>query len=397
MLHDDVWTPPGRARPGPAPVRIVWSSFRGLYADNPRAVYEALVARGAGWAGADDVTHTWLCTPATRGTFPRGVDTVLQGTPEARVALESADVVVANDCLSLCWDKRPGTVYLQTWHGTPLKRIHHDVQPARPGWLDGADRDVARWDHLLSPNAASTERLRGAFGFRGQVHETGYPRNDVLSSPRRAALREEVRRRLGIPAGTTAVLYAPTWRDDLVLDRIGDSDTELRIDLADFAARLGDDHVLLVRLHSIVADRFALPDGVPVVDVSDEPDPAGLYLAADVLVTDYSSAVFDFAVTGKPVLFFTYDLAHFRDELRGFYVDLEEMAPGPLLSTSPELVDALADLDGVRERHAARYAEFRQTFCHLEDGHATERVLDLLFPPALAVGSTTRGGDDRAR
>ena len=128
-----------------------------------------------------------------------------------------------------------------------------------------------------------------------------------------------------------------------------------------------------------------------------EPDPAGLHLAADVLVTDYSSVAFDFAVTGKPILFFTYDLAHYRDDLRGFYVDLEEIAPGPLLESSTELIDALADLDGVRERYATRYGEFRQTFCHLEDGHATERVLDLLFPSAAAAGTTTRGGDDRAR
>jgi CDP-glycerol glycerophosphotransferase len=396
MPHDDACLAPGRTRSRSSPVRIVWSSFRGLYADNPRALYEALVAPGARWAGGDEATHTWLCTAATRDTFPPGVPTTLYGTPEARAALESADVVVANDCMSMRWDKQPGTTYLQTWHGTPLKRIHHDVQPARPGWLDAADLDVARWDHLLSPNAPSTERLRAAFAFRGQVHETGYPRNDVLSSPRRDAVRAEVRTRLGIPEGTTAVLYAPTWRDDLVLDRTGDSDADLRVDLADFTARLGGDHVLLVRLHSIVADRLDLPDGLPVVDVSAEPDPAGLYLAADVLVTDYSSVMFDFAVTGKPVLLFTYDLDHYRDDLRGFYVDLEEVAPGPLLSTSAELVDALADLDAATAPHAERYAEFRQTFCHLEDGHATERVLDLLFPPATA-GATTRGGDDRAR
>jgi CDP-glycerol glycerophosphotransferase len=392
MPHDDPCPPTRRTRPGRWPVRIVWFSFRGLYADNPRAVYEGLVARGA-----PEATHTWLCTAATQDSFPPGVRTVLYGTPEARAALEAADVVVANDCMSMSWDKQPGATYLQTWHGTPLKRIHHDVQPARPGWLDAPDLDVAQWDHLLSPNAASTERLRGAFRFRGQVHETGYPRNDVLSSPGRDAVRAGVRARLGIPEGTRAVLYAPTWRDDLVLDRVGDSAADLRIDLADFTTRLGDDHVLLVRLHSIVADRLELPDGVPVLDVSAEPDPAGLYLAADVLVTDYSSVMFDFAVTGKPILFFTYDLAHYRDDLRGFYVDLEELAPGPLLQTSTALVDALADLDGVCERHARRYADFRHTFCHLEDGHATERVLDLLFPSAAAAGTTTRGGDDRAR
>jgi CDP-glycerol glycerophosphotransferase len=391
MPHDDPCPPTRHTGPGRSPVRIVWSTYRGLYADNPRAVYEGLVARGT-----PEATHTWLCTAATQHTFPPGVATVRYGTADARAALEAADVVVANDCMSMSWDKQPSTTYLQTWHGTPLKRIHHDVQPARPGWLDAPDLDVARWDHLLSPNAASTERLRGAFRFRGQVHETGYPRNDVLSSPGCDAVRAEVRSRLGITEGTAAVLYAPTWRDDLVLDRAGDSAADLRIDLADFTARLGGDHVLLVRMHNIVADRLDLPDDLPVLDVSEEPDPSGLYLAADVLVTDYSSVMFDFAVTGKPILFFTYDLAHYRDDLRGFYVDLVDIAPGPLLGTSTELIDALADLDGVRERSAPRYARFRATFCHLEDGHATERVLDLLFPPA-AAGTTTRGGDDRAR
>ena len=99
------------------------------------------------------------------------------------------------------------------------------------------------------------------------------------------------------------------------------------------------------------------------------------------LVTDYSSAMFDFAVTGKPMVFYTYDLEHYRDELRGFYFDLAEVAPGPLVRTSEELVEAIADIDGAASEHADRYARFRDTFCSLEDGHATDRVLDLLFPP----------------
>ena len=138
----------------PALVKVVYFTFRGLFADNPRAIYEGLLARGDG-----DFSHTWLCTPKTQGTFPAGVETILYGTPEAAAALAAADVVVANDCMSMDWTKSPGTTYLQTWHGTPLKRIHHDA-PVRPGWLDKPDRDVARWDMLLSPNPASTERLR---------------------------------------------------------------------------------------------------------------------------------------------------------------------------------------------------------------------------------------------
>jgi CDP-glycerol glycerophosphotransferase len=383
MPHDQAHPTTTRRRRASPPVRIVWFSFRGLFADNPRALYEALLARGV------EATHTWLCTEATRDSFPAGVETVLYGTPEARAALESADLVVANDCMSMPWDKQPGTTYLQTWHGTPLKRIHHDVQPARPGWLDKADLDVARWDLLLSPNPYSTERLRGAFRFPGPVPETGYPRNDVLSGPDRDAVRAKVRARLGIPDGTTAVLYAPTWRDDLVLDGDGGRDFELPVDLADFRDRLGEDHVLLVRLHNIVASRLELDPGLPVVDVSADPDISGLYLAADVLVTDYSSSMFDFAVTGKPILLFTYDLERYRDDLRGFYVDIADVAPGPLLRTSRELVDALRDVDAVVTSCADRYADFRATFCALEDGHASDRVLDLLFASGEPAGRAT--------
>ncbi|SEK82964.1 CDP-glycerol glycerophosphotransferase [Blastococcus sp. DSM 46786] len=374
-------------------MRITYFSFRGLYADNPRALYEALAARGD-----RETEHTWLCTEKTRHTFPPDVGTVLYGTPEARAALETADLVIANDCISMPWTKRPGTFYLQTWHGTPLKRIHHDVEGGPEGWLTNADLDVARWDLLLSPNAATTDRLRVAFGHRGPIAETGYPRNDLLSSPRRDAVRKEVRADLGLDDGRTAVLYTPTWRDDLVFQGGGEA-PPLAIDLAAFTARLGGDHVLLLRLHNMVASRLEFPPGAPVVDVSDHLDVAELYLAADLMVTDYSSTMFDFAVTGKPVLFFVYDLARYRDQLRGFYFDLAAVAPGPLLATSDELIDAIAGVDAVAAEHAGRYARFRETFCHLEDGSATERVLDLL-PTAAASGHTTstnpEGDDVRA-
>jgi CDP-glycerol glycerophosphotransferase len=116
-----------------------------------------------------------------------------------------------------------------------------------------------------------------------------------------------------------------------------------------------------------------------VRDVSRAQDVTPLLLAADILVTDYSSVMFDFAITGRPLLFFTYDLEFYRDQLRGFYFDFEAEAPGPLCRTSDELIAALGDVRGVERSHADRYAAFREKYCYLDDGHASSRVVDRVF------------------
>jgi CDP-glycerol glycerophosphotransferase (TagB/SpsB family) len=363
-------------------VKVVFNSFRGLYSDSPRTIFEALRERG------DDLQYVWLAAPDRAGDFPTDVDTVDFGSPAAVAALESADVVVSNDHIGFDWDKRPGTVYLQTWHGTPLKRIHNDVMWAPEGRLAYLDTEIARWDALLSPNAVSTPRFRKAFGFTGPVHETGYPRNDVLSSPERDRIRATVRAQLGITDGVTAVLYTPTWRDDQVFAEGGGPQHAFPLDLNEFAADLGEDHVLLLRLHQMVSDRLEFPEGGPVRDVSAYPDIRYLYLAADLLVTDYSSTMFDFAVTGRPIINFTYDLDYFQNELRGFYFDLAEAAPGPLLSTSDEVLAAIAELGRQPWVPTDRYTRFQETFCSLEDGHATDRVLDLFFPATRPQGGS---------
>ena len=353
-------------------MRIVYNSFEGRFSDNPRALYEALHARDGGHE------HVWLTDRAAACSFPPGVETAGYGTTEGRQALEAADLLIANTHTDMEWTKRDGALYLQTWHGTPLKRIHWDVLWAPAGRLERLSRDVARWDCLISPNRTSTPLLRGAFRYDGMVLESGYPRNDVLNGPDRDAIRAAVRAELEIPQERTVVLYAPTWRDDEVFDD-GGSEFRLALDVDAFGEQLGDDHVLLLRLHYMLAGRLK-PIAHPAVrDVSFHPDINRLYLAADVLVTDYSSSMFDFAVTGRPILLYTYDLADYRGRVRGFYFDFGPDAPGPLLDTTQDVLDALRDLDAVTQRHAARYASFRERFCHLEDGRATDRVLDRLF------------------
>lgn len=351
-------------------MRIVWNSFHGRYSDNPRALYEALADRA-------DLEHVWLQDPDHAAAFPPATPTVDIDGPDAPGVLENADLLVANTHTEVEWHKGDRTIYLQTWHGTPLKRIHRDVLWAPEGRLDRLDGDVAKWDLLLSPNAVSTPRLRRAFHYDGEVLESGYPRNDLLSSPKAQGVRAKVRADLGLPDKAAVVLYAPTWRDDEAFAD-GRPNLPLALDFEVFRRELGEDHVLLVRAHNMVTGRGAIATTPGVHDVSYHPDVRDLYTAADVLVTDYSSTMFDFAITGRPIIFYAYDLERFQNSVRGFYFDFVRDAPGPVVRTSKQVADAIRRLPELRATYTGAYARFRRCYNSLEDGRATQRVLERL-------------------
>jgi CDP-glycerol glycerophosphotransferase len=314
---------------------------------------------------------------------PDGGRVVVHASREHYELATRARILVSN-MLQPDWYRRPaGQLYLQTWHGTPLKRICLDVE--RPQFLNGmayhdrVRKDVANWDALLSANTFSTPIFRRAFGFDGDILEYGYPRNDLLRSPDSAGRAAGIRRRLGLRADQRIVLYAPTWRDDATTRAAGYGFPR-HLDLDAVARALGTDHVMLVRAHQMI--REALVTGATdgrVIDVTSYADIADLLLIADVLITDYSSAMFDFAVTGRPMLFLTYDLERYRDRLRGFYFDFEAEAPGPLLRTTDDVIAALRGLEDVSRGYRAAYDAFAAKFCSLEDGQAAVRAVDWLL------------------
>jgi CDP-glycerol glycerophosphotransferase len=222
-------------------------------------------------------------------------------------------------------------------------------------------RESRRWNILLAQNPYAARILGKAYAFLSRpIWVEGYPRNDVLVDGDGTATRDA----LGIRAGERVLLYAPTWRDD----------REQIVDFVDpVALAAATDSVVLVRGHS----RTLLPgrdaEGPRVIDVTGFPDTSQLLLVADALITDYSSVMFDFSVTGKPMYFLVPDMEHYRGELRGFYFDLAEHAPGPMVRTQDELVAAIEA--GDRARYAERYELWRAKFNSRDDGHAAERVV----------------------
>ncbi|KAA9134812.1 CDP-glycerol glycerophosphotransferase family protein [Microbacterium caowuchunii] len=338
---------------------VFFESFYGRNAScNPLAIDRELSRRAPG------VTRYWSVVDLSV-PVPDGAIAVVEGSPEWWRTRGAARLLVVNDWLRRRFVRRRGQAVLQTWHGTPLKRLALHRPGFDPRRAVAVVREARRWNVLLAQNPYAAGIMKRAYAFLGRpIWVEGYPRNDVLTTGDSTAVRAG----LGIGPEERVLLYAPTWRDD-------------REEIVDFldAERLAADtgSVVLVRGHS----RTLLPGsdttGARVIDVTGFPDTSQLLLLADALITDYSSVMFDYSVTGKPMYFLVPDLEHYRGELRGFYFDLLAHAPGPLVRSQEELTAALAAPQGADV--AARYESWRARFNAREDGHAAERVVDRIL------------------
>ena len=345
---------------------VFFESFYGQNAScNPLAIDRAIARL------RPDVARYWSVTDASV-SVPSGATALIEGSSEWWRIRGSARLLVVNDWLRKRLRKRRYQTVLQTWHGTMLKklalsRVRLGLRPAI-----ATLRERGRWDILLAQNPYSRGVFRKAYAFTGSVWEEGYPRDDVLLTGDAAAIRA----RLGIASDVTVLLYAPTWRDDR-------PDHVDHLDVARFAELLGDQYVTLIRGHS----RTLLPGedvhAPNVLDVTGYPDVSELFLLADALITDYSSVMFDFTVTGKPVYFFTPDLDHYREKLRGFYFDLVPVAPGPVVTTVEELAALVQDRESVKLQFTEKYHAWRERFNPRDDGHAADRVVRRLLAEGI--------------
>jgi CDP-glycerol glycerophosphotransferase len=154
----------------------------------------------------------------------------------------------------------------------------------------------------------------------------------------------------------------------------------MRLDLKRLKEKFGDEYIILLRMHYVVASKMKLT-GLEdfAYDVSKYDDVSELYLASDMLITDYSSVFFDYANLRRPVLFFTYDIEKYGEQLRGFYIDMETELPGPLLMTNDAVVDAIENISGIEEEYKEKYDAFYDRFCSWDDGRASEKVVDAVF------------------
>ena len=323
---------------------------------------------------APEIRPVWVVGRARARSVPAGTDYVIAGTLKYFKALARARYLVNNVNWPNRVVKRAGTTHVMTHHGTPLKMMGLDQidHPASTGDQDFAAqmRRADRWDFSVTANAHTTIAWERAYPCAHETLEVGYPRNDRLAVAT-AADKAGVREKLGIDPGHRVVLYTPTHREWLPVGH-------QVLDVEDLAEQLGPETTLLVRAHYFYVPASAAGKAPArrgkIVDVSAYPTVEDLYLAADVMLTDYSSAMFDFAVLDRPVVIFAPDWPVYQ-QLRGTYFDLMEQPPGAVATTYAELLDvfksgAYDDAGATAER-----AAFRARFCYLDDGGAAERVV----------------------
>lgn len=360
---------------------IIFDSFHGKqFSDNPRAIYEHIQKY------YPDYLCYWSVDSEAKQTLEKyKLNTLTRFSFKWLLLLPRAKYWIFNTRIPLWINKPDRVTYLQTWHGTPLKKLGIDIMNVTmPGtntekYKENFQKASSRWDYLISPNRYSTEIFTRALGFKGSVLETGYPRNDFLTIENNSETINQIKNHIGIDQDKKVVLYAPTWRDNQ-FHKKGAYRFKLELDLRRFREEYGDTAVLLLRMHYLIADALDLDgyEGV-VYDMSRYSDIRELYLISDALITDYSSVFFDYGKLQRPILFYVYDLEIYRDQLRGFYLDFYNDAPGPLLKNNDSLFEQLDSIINGAYQLPDNFMNFYITYCGLEDGQATKRVVNKLF------------------
>ncbi|MEU3371572.1 bifunctional glycosyltransferase family 2 protein/CDP-glycerol:glycerophosphate glycerophosphotransferase [Streptomyces sp. NPDC006660] len=360
---------------------VVFESHLGKqFSDSPKAIYDELRRQGV------DFEAVWSYEGAKPTGFPKDATLVRRWSYAYLRALAQAEFWIDNQGFPASLTKRPGTTYIQTWHGSALKRMGFDLPQmkllGRPE-RERRQRALDRFDHFLVRSEHDVRTLARSFGLReDRLLRTGYPRNDELVKAREAEAALGARERgplageLGIDPAKKVLLYAPTFR---ATPQGAVRAFELPFDVEEFARRFGEEYTLLIRSHYL--NQVVLPPSVRgrVIDVSSGYDISPLLVLADALITDYSSLMFDYTLLDRPMVFYAYDYDEYADESRGTYFDLREKAPGPVVTSEAELFAAVEDLKAADTEFAAARERFTAEFAEYDQGTAAERIVAKFF------------------
>lgn len=349
---------------------ILFDSFYGeTYSDNPKALYQYASIH------YDNYRLIWVIDKAAESKFKtNNIPYVVKNTIHALYLEAVSKLWITNTSLPKYKKPNSKQYVLQTWHGTPLKKVGLDEANFKLVDSDNILKDIKKWSFLIAPNPYSFHIFERAFQInKNCLIDSGYPRNDLLYTFDDDIVIKQ-KNKLGIQLSKYVILYAPTWRDN----ELGtDKQKKLHIDLKKIHEAFPD-VIILLRLHYLIRESISLDKYSDfMIDVSEYDDIAELYIISDMLITDYSSVFFDYANLRRPMIFFAYDLDEYSNNIRGLYFDYKKV-PGPIVKTNDELIRTIEEL---RESFVVnkQYQCFIDEYCQWEDGDSSRRVWNFLM------------------
>ena len=355
------------------------SSVGRNYSSNPKYVYEEMVKQ--------ELDNEFKCIWSLEDTtieIPGNVTKVKRARLKYLYYLAIAKIWVCDTRQPSFLVKRTNTTYIQLWHGTPLKKLAMDMDILKMS--DGMElseykrlfkKNTETWDYLISQSDYTTEKFRSSFEFKKIILKSGFPRNDILFKKNNKKSIDSIKKRYKIPLDKEIVLYAPTWRDDEFYEN-GIYKFSSQIDFDLLKKELSDTHIVLVKLHYLVEDSIDWSNYQGFIYKFDQLwDIQELYLISDVLLTDYSSVMFDYAILKRPMIIYAYDYKNYRDNLRGFYFNIYEEFPGPIVKNTIDLIDSIKTYNYTD--YEGEYKEFLNKFTRYDDGNASSRIVDLIL------------------
>jgi CDP-glycerol glycerophosphotransferase len=368
---------------------IFFEAFGGRnYTCSPKAIYEKMLTMKQ----FKDYQFIWaFINPDSHEVKPdKRLKIIKSKSREYYRYCAKAKYWIVNSIISESIIKKKKQIYVQCWHGTPLKKLRYDIE-VEGGILNSIDEirkrndiDVKRYDYFISPSAYCTEKFTSAFNLKelnkeNIIVEEGYPRNDSLFNiDSDTILKIKKKKKFGIDIDKKVLLYVPTFRDNQHESGVGYT-YDLELDFKTLRKKIGNDYIVLFRAHYFIANKIDFDECKDfVINVSDYDDINDLYLISDILITDYSSVCFDYANLKRPMIFYMYDYDEYKNKLRDFYISMDEL-PGPIVKTQKELEEAILDIDNLFEKNQKKYDKLNEKYNYLDDGNASRRVIGKIF------------------
>lgn len=344
--------------------KIIFETGRDLIDGNPKAIYDYIKNNNK-----HEFRTIWAVSRKTDISMLEKKDFVYYKTIKYFFHMSTAKYWIRSQSIGSIIKKKENQIYIQTWHGNgPMKKMGYDLAINENVCINHIDE----WDYYIAMNELDDKVIRSSTRYNKQSLILGSACTDtILQRSKNKKYCKGIREKLNIKQNKKIVLYAPTFREE-------DLEKDV-VDLNLLSLKEIEDYIFLIRLHPLIKDKVnknIFDDSF--IDVCNYPDASEILAITDILISDYSSIIYEYAVLNRPIIFYAYDINKYQKE-RGFYIDYYNDLPGPIVYSEEELYDLIKNIDKIEKQYKKKIQQFNKRFNKLNDGNVSKRIVEKII------------------